>query len=287
MESQSREPSGVMPIMPQAAEFPAGWQRKTCQETAEPETTRESGRTASWDSVDEVARNLRVIRWLLPQWPSDDELRATRRGDGVPGGRPVPPPPDVLPFNLDKTLDLPGTPKTRDGVLGELQKLVAVWLAVLDPQLSTPVDPARYLADNVGRARDKLEPVEWEQSARLVARVARIAEDTCGYGAMYTGKACPRCATVTLTRRFTDNGLEDLLRCTACGSSYTEEQWTRAAVLYVRYTRPDTLLTVSEAAQLLGEDVKTVWARVKRRGHTPDRHGRYPLAVMQKKPVSC
>lgn len=284
MESQSRKLESFVRGVPQEKVEPAGRHGRTeTQKASEPEATSEPGGAASWDTVEAVVRNLQMIRWLLPQWPSDDELRATRRGDGVPGGRPVPPPSDVLPFNLDKTLDLPGIPKTRDGVLVELQKLVAAWLMVLDPDQPTLVDPLRYLVDNVGRARDKLEPVDWEWSARLVARLARTAEDTCGYGVMRTGKACPRCVTVTLIRRFTETGLENIFRCPACGSSYTPEQWTRATVLYVRYTRPDTMLTISEAAQLLGEDPKTIWARVKRRGYTPDRRGRYQIGQMTKK----
>lgn len=237
------------------------------------------------NSIEGMMRNLKTIRELLNKWPTNRELRETHRPSM---GHQPPPPPDVLPFGLDKTVDTDTRIKTRFGAQKAITRLANAWCDRIDA--GKPVSgmkPLEYLIFTAGRAYTNLEPAEWEWSARYVEWLADTARQVTGYGVEATTKQCPYCSLSALVQYYTDSGLTDEMHCPGCGKTLTLDQYNRYAVLYARYNEVNIALTQSEAALLLGEQIGTINARVKRRGLKPvygtGRCAKYYLDDLRKK----
>lgn len=236
-------------------------------------------------TVQQVINDLTTIKQLIHKWPTNRQLRETHRPSE---GHQPPPPPDMLPFGLDKNIDTKQRIRTRFGAEKAIAALANAWHNRLNAGNQTMlVSALDYLTRNAGRAYEKLEPHEWEWSAKYVAWIADTTRQATGHGIEPTTKTCPYCNQTELQQQYTDTGLSDELHCPGCRKTITPEQYNRYAVLYARYNQTNIALTQNEAAILLGEQLGTINARVKRRDLKPvygtGRNAKYYLEDLKKK----
>lgn len=231
---------------------------------------------------EQVMQALETIERLLPEYPTDIQLRETHKPSE---GRQPPPPPDHLPFGLNKTMpDTWTRPITGHQISTALVSMSLLWACDLhEPMRQTP--PIPYLKSHVVLASERLP--FFQRDAEIIVKTAYLIEQNTGHGIEPTGKTCPYCNQEELTRTYTDEGISDVMHCPGCGQQVSPEQYTKYAVLYARYGEKDITLTQTDAAIVLGENIKTINARVKRRNIQPiigtGRNAKYYLDDLKKK----
>lgn len=231
---------------------------------------------------EQVMLALETIERLLPEYPTDSQLRETHKPSE---GHQPPPPPDHLPFGLNKTMpDSWNHPLTEPQI--DLMLGAVAWLWAYELREGKQVtDPLAYLKARVVLASEYLP--RFQRDAETLVKVAYRVEKFTGHGVEPTGKTCPYCNQEELTRAYTDEGISDIMHCPGCGQQVSPDQYTKYAVLYARYGEKDITLTQTDAAIVLGENIKTINARVKRRNIQPvigtGRNAKYYLDDLKKK----
>ncbi|WP_297346065.1 hypothetical protein [uncultured Mobiluncus sp.] len=231
---------------------------------------------------EQVMQALETIERLLPEYPTDIQLRETHKPSE---GHQPPPPPDHLPFGLNKTMPDSWTrPLTEYQIDCTLTAIAFSWAHDLREGKQI-TDPLAYLKSRVVLASEYLH--RFQRDAETLTKVAYRVEQNTGHGIEPTGKTCPYCNQEELTRTYTDEGISDMMHCPGCGQQVSPEQYTKYAVLYARYGEKDITLTQTDAAIVLGENIKTINARVKRRNIQPiigtGRNAKYYLDDLKKK----
>ena len=214
----------------------------------------------------DVKAALETLLRLDGKYPSDAQLLENRRNavsSVVYRGTD----PERLPFNLDRIRNTWAKTRTFGGVCAVLARVCRAWgvyLAV--PGAGTPRtyrECALWLLTNLGRWEDLPGDLGSDTGALLV-KTAADAKQICGYGEEKTVYRCLNCTRGQLVCPYTAQGIMEVYVCVKCGSVFTPGQYLQMAKLAAVYGDADMAVTQSEAAFILGENVKAINARIRR-----------------------
>ena len=178
---------------------------------------------------------------------------------------------DGLPHNLDRIVDTDQTTKTRHGAVVKLRK---VWFYWGKPRPPKSIDGDEYdllcaaLIAHTARLNE-IKPDTLEATQKILRKLAQDAQRATAHGAENTHIACPECETGTLEQPYTSDGLMDGVVCAWCGQYWSIDDIIATAKARARLGLSDCQVTLAEASNLLGIDIKTLFARVKRSNIQP------------------
>lgn len=245
---------------------------KTPTKTLHEKNTRTTPRLKKQDiglDIQDVHAALSTLRAYHAEWPANEELRETKKASIVPTSGTINM--DALPYGLDRTADTDARIRTREGAQNRVHNIRHIWSRQLDQKNAPKADLATdigWLLTNLQRSMsipEKLRTTTWSQ---LVA-LAKECRTVTGHGSEPTVFICPTCKKGTLEKPYTSEGIASIMVCSHCGEPWTQAHHEEFAFLAARLTHTGAVVSQAEAAMILGLDIKTVHARVKRRGLEP------------------
>ena len=237
--------------------------------------------------IDRAHTALTTIQRLFPYWETNQQLRET--SDGTHNR--TPPPPDTLPFGLDKTLNTDTHTTTRNGALLKLATIKQHWETLIG---ITPTTGLCSALAYTGRLLTYLPSVyqastttQWNTDTHALEQLARDTITHTGRQPKTLTHPCLDCGT-PLEQPYTDEGLLDIYTCPACEHCWTPNQYITLAKALATYSPITCLVTQQQAADILGVDRATITTRICRNNITSI-HGRghnkkYNLADLKNTP---
>lgn len=218
--------------------------------------------------IGQVHAHLVTIRDLLPHWETNQQIRETSDGTRSHGT----PPPEMLPFGLDKTLDTEDCTATRDGAFLKLLAIKQAWEKKLgirpvigSASIHTITQKMMLL---LPQAAEKVEVDAWNGHALMLRRLAQSAIAHSGRAPHVTFYPCLECGTL-LEQDYTDEGRLEIYTCPLCEQYWTPDSYATTVKALAAYGSVDCQLTQTQAAELLHLPLGTVNQRIRRAGIRP------------------
>lgn len=199
---------------------------------------------------------LTIIKKLLPHWETPQQARET--SDGTHTG--AQPPPDHLPYGLEKTLNTQNQTGTQQGAHQKLTYLAHKWRAITGtPQTKQPpIDQCLTILKTV---YEKHTTDGWNTDTQLLAQLAKDTLKHSGHTPKQTNNPCPNCATL-MYQHYTNTGLANTYHCPQCQTTINTNQYYKQTIKNAHTL--NIHVTISQASTILNLPLVTISARVRR-----------------------
>lgn len=214
--------------------------------------------------------DLEIIARHSTHWPSNQDILHDGN-NGLHVAVHASPTPDTLPHHLDRIRNSENRTRTRDGAVMKLRHAWQLW-GKPKPPTQTKGDEYDLLCAAMlthTQTYYQLPKQHQEQIATILANLARDTLRVTAHDMEPLGLWCPECKRNELGRPFTSEGILDLAICPTCGQWWSMADLEAYAKASARYGNTSVPVTISEAARMLDESVKTLSARVRRQQISP------------------
>jgi hypothetical protein len=227
-----------------------------------------------------VQRAQRVVRDVA-QWMAEHTFGVTLvtlRAVRYDRDRPATEDDARLPFGLDAVVPDPeetriGASKHPDDAVAVLESWARDWAGQLGDD-EAAVDALPYLVEHTLWAMQNRDASGWSDYIEEARQVRAVVRRLLGIAPVPERVPCVHCGG-RIVREWTNDGLDDVRRCTGCGMEWKSglelEQHTLAALQALPTSDPETLATREQIRRLyphLRAGTLREWIR---RGHVPQR----------------